>query len=117
MTKAYFTEDQKLVQPVGREPYYWNLNTMYSLEHAFNEKGYEVKANLRHDNNGKLHNAFIVERELISFFIEALFQCRIIVEVEAVGKGKANIIFVCDNPLTEIKQVIRRIPKLEGGIL
>lgn len=116
MTKAYFTEDQKLMQPI-REPNYWNLNTMYALEQAFNEKGYEVKANLRHDNNGKLHNAFIVDRDLIGIFIEALFQCRIIIEVEAVGKGKANIIFVCDNPLFEIKNVIRKIPKLEGGLL
>ena len=117
MSKAYFTEDQKLVQPVTHESSYWNINTMYAIENAFSEKGYDVKANLRHDNNGKLHNAFIVERDLISFFIEALFQCRIIVEVEAVGGGKANIIFVCDNSLFEIKQVIRRIPKLDGGIL
>lgn len=117
MSKAYFTENQKLVQPVVREPDYWNIKTMYELENAFNEKGYEVQANLRHDNNGKLHNALIVERDLISIFIEALFQCRIIVEVEAIGGGKANIILVCDNPLFEIKNAIRRIPKLDGGIL
>lgn len=116
MSKAYFTENQKLLQPV-HEPEYWNINTMYSLEETLNKRGYEVKANLRHDNNGKLHNAFIVDRDLIGIFIEALFQCRIIVEVEAVGRGKANIIFVCDNPLFEIKNAIRRIPKLDGGIL
>ena len=116
MSKAYFTEDQKLMQ-VDQEPSYWNLNTMYSLEERLDEKGYNVRANLRRDHNGKLHNAFIIDRDFVGIFIEALFQCRIIVEVEAVGRGEANIIFVCDNPLFEIKNVIKRIPKLNGGIL
>ena len=34
-------------------------------------------------------------------------------EVEAIGKDKANIIFVCDESDTRIREFIDRIPKVE----
>ena len=113
MSRAYFNEYQKTVQPVKRNPKFWDMDQIADMESKFYSKGYRfVTCNLRADHNGALHNAWTVPREHTGLLIEFLFCQRVMVEVEAVGGDKANIIFVCDDSYTLIKGFMNRIPKV-----
>lgn len=114
MSRAYFNEYQKTVQPVKNDPKFWNMSNIADMEKIFYKKGYRfVTCHSRADHNGVMHNAWVVPREHTGLLIEFLFRQRIMVEVEAVKGHNANIIFVCDDSYTLIKGFINRIPKVE----
>lgn len=118
MSGSYFTEDQKIMQPTVRTPNFWDMDAVADIEDTFYQKGYRfVHCRLRADSNGVLHNTWCVPRDQLFIFVEACFQKRVMVQVEAVGKYEANIIFVCDNSYSQIKEVIRRVPKCVGDDL
>ena len=114
MSRAYFNEYQKTIRPTVRNPNFWDMDAVADFELFFYTKGYRyVRCNLRRDHNGVLHNTWIVPREHVGVLVEFLFKQRIMVEVEATGKDKSNIIFVCDESSTRIREFIDRIPKVE----
>ena len=117
MSHAYFNEYQKTIQPVKRNPKFWNMDQIADMESKFYSKGYRfVTCNLRADHNGALHNAWTVPREHVGLLIEFLFKQRIMVETESIGKGKANIIFVCDESASRFKEFIGRLPVVEDEL-
>lgn len=117
MSSSYFNEYQKTVQPTVRKPNFWDMDAVCDMENLFYTKGYRyITCNIRRDHNGINHNTWIVPREHIGLLVEFLFRQRIIVEVEAIGKGKANIIFVCDESYGQLKRFLKGIPKVEAAL-
>ena len=114
MSRSYFNEYQKTIQPTRPRSNFWNMDQVADLEEIFYNKGYRyVTCDLRADHNGVLHNTWTVPREHVGVLIEFLFKQRIMVEVEAIRGYKAHIIFVCDDSYTLIKGFMHRIPKVE----
>ena len=106
MSRAYFTEDQKLVR-VKFPP--WTAEECYRMSEILDEKGYSVTVGvLRMGCDGKYHDSWEVWREDIPRLIEQLFRQRIVVEVQAEGKGKASINFCYDYSASQILDAVSR---------
>lgn len=108
MSRAYFTEDQKLVrfQRVA-----WTFDECILMSELMETKGYQISAASRFGCDRQPHDAWQVERKDIPQLIEQLFRQRIPVEVQAEGKGKAGIIFVYDNTASQVINAIGMFQK------
>ena len=114
MSSSYFNETHKLTQTTVKKDKFWDLSTTHEIEDTLYEKGYDTAmVVLRMDHTGTLHNALNIEREFIPIFVERFFQCRILVECMATGKGRAEIIFVCDTPGIMMLQAVRGIMRMK----
>lgn len=112
MSESYFTDDMKLLQPVEPLPL-WTPAQCRKLEEALYKKGYIVNVSMCIDHNGTLCNCWTIERDLAGFFVEQLMQRRIIIEVEPRPHFRADLIFVCKNPIQTVEKLIRNMPKGE----
>lgn len=105
MTKAYFTEDQKMVRVV-RIPWTWEEQD--TIKEILKEKGYSVKCVSRMGYDKKAHDAWEVNRDDVSQLVEELFRQRIVAEYQAEGHGKAGIIFGHDYHASDIISAVSR---------
>lgn len=116
MSRAYWNDYQKTVQPTTPRPV-WTLETRSEMEEIFESKGYYVMVTVGLCSTGELKNKWVVPRDQIGFFIEELFKRRHIVEVEPAKHNKAEIYFVCDEHPSMIFEWLYRIPKNKGDAL
>lgn len=93
MTKAYFTEDQKLVKFHTSR---WTWDEQDTIQNILREKGYNVNCVSRIACDGESHDAWQVDRDDIPQLVEELFRQRLVAEFQAEGHGKAGIIFGYD---------------------
>ena len=108
MSRAYFTEDQKLVKLV-RCPWSWDDQT--TITKILREKGYNVNCVSRYACDGKPHDAWQVERADVPQLVEELFRQRIVAEFQAEGHGKAGIIFGYDYHASSIIDAVNKFRK------
>lgn len=113
MAQSYFTDDMKLVEPTRPLPL-WSSESCTAMEEILYKKGYLVMVNVCLDHTGTLKNTWNVCRDDVGFFVEELMKRRIIIEVEPRPGYKADLIFVCNNPVVDVLNWIHRIPKHKG---
>lgn len=113
MSRAYFTEDEKMVaSPWPR----WTSKECAKIQWILvEEKGYGVDIVSRIGCDRKEHDAWQVWRKDIPQLIEQLFRQRIVVEVQAEGHNKASINFVYDYSASQIIHAVKRFQKNNGG--
>ena len=80
----------------------WTPDECRAMEKILEDKNYEIDTVSRLGCDRKFHDAWMVERKDVPRLIEQLFRQRIVVEVQAEGKGKACINFVYDYSATRI---------------
>lgn len=114
MTKAYFTENQKLFHV--KQPK-WSLEDCLLMQDILHEKGYDITSVSRVGCDGKYHDAWQVNREDMGCLIEQCFRQRITVEVQAEGHGKASINFCYDYSAAQIIDAVKSFQKNKEGIL
>lgn len=105
MTRAYFTENEKMYTPKFPA---WSMDAKLHIEEILQDKGYPVSVVARVGCDRKYHDAWQVEREDIPRLVEQLFRQRIAVEVQAEGHGKASINFVYDYSESQILAAVSR---------
>ena len=113
MSRAYFGEEDKLVY----SPYpKWTMKECDKIARIMNlEKDYPINCVSRIGSDRKWHDAWQVQREDVGRIIEQCFRQRLVVEVQAEGKGKASINFVYDYAGATIIQAVGRFQKNNRG--
>lgn len=108
MTRSYFTEDAKMrMSPWPK----WDIDECLLIEDILQKKGYRAGCVSRVACDRKFHDAWQVERKDVPRLIEQLFRQRLVVEVQADGKGKASIIFAYDYKASDIIGAVKRFWK------
>ena len=115
MTEPYYTEDQKMYKP-AKVPS-WSWEACNQIKDILYKKGYLVNTVSRVGCDRKAHHALQVRRENIPQLIEELFRQRMVVEVQAEGKGMASINFVYDYSAESVIDAVKKFRKnkLGGG--
>ena len=111
MSRAYTNNFKKITFSDGY--LYWNHDDQTYIQEKLFDKRYTATALQTLDHNAVSRNCLIVQREQIPVYIEALFQRRVTVEVEAAGSGRAHIIFVNPTPMRDVLMFINRMPRRE----
>ena len=112
MGRSYFTEDAKMFNaPVTR----WTAEECYAMQNILDKKGYFVTCVSRVGADRKYHDAWLLWREDIGRLVEQLFRHRLVVEVQAEGRGKASINFVYDTTASEILSFLPKIWRNKKG--
>jgi hypothetical protein len=112
MSRAYFTEDQKLI----RFPRVaWTFDECMLMSELMESKGYRITATSRIGCDRQPHDAWEVNRKDIPQIVEQLFRQRIPVEVQAEGRSKAGVIFVYDNSAAQVIDAIGMFQRNKGG--
>ena len=109
MSRAYFTEDQKLAKLT--HPPRWTISEQTIIEETLFDKGYFVNTVSRIACDCKWHDALQVKREDMPQLIEELFRQRLTFEVQAEGKYNASIIFCYDDHATTVISAVKRFRK------
>lgn len=112
MSRAYFGEEAKLVNPQFPK---WTGKECHKMEEILREKGYYIMTCMRIGCDMKYHDSWQVQREDMPRLIEQLFRQRIVVEVQAEGHGKASINFCYDYHAKHILSAVRRFQKNKRG--
>lgn len=110
MGRSYFTNDMKMVEPTKPLPL-WSHASCNTIEEILYDKGWFVNVGVTLDHTGTIKNTWKVSRDDVGFFCEELMKRRVIVEVEPRKGYKADLIFVCNNPIADILTWIHHIPK------
>jgi len=116
MSRAYSTEDEKLVySPFPK----WTLEEQKTIERILREKGYLVTCVTRVGCDRRWHDSWQVIRQEVPQLIEELFRQRLVVEVQAEGQYKASINFCYDYHADTVISAVHRFRKnkLNGGKL
>jgi len=94
MTEPYFTENHKMYK--FKERPRWTHKEQTRIQETLIGKGYLVNMVSRVGCDRKWHDAWQVYRADVPQLVEELFRQRLVVEVQAEGKGMASINFVYD---------------------
>lgn len=108
MTQPYFTEDQKMAYSPWPK---WTMAECDTIRETLYNKGYFINCVSRVGCDRKYHDAWEVERADVPRLIEQLFRQRIVVEVQAEGKGMASINFCYDYSASQIINAVKRFQK------
>ena len=108
MTESYPTEEQKLVK-FEFPPF--TLEESLTVHEIFRDKGYDINVVSRLGSDGRMHDAFHVERKDVPQLVEQFFRQRIAAEYQAEGKGKASIINCYDYSSETLISAIKRFHK------
>lgn len=109
MSRAYFTENQKLIDSPWPK---WTMDECMEMQEILLEKGYYVECGvMRIGCDKKFHDSWRVERHDLPRLVEQLFRRRFTVEVQAEGSGKASINFVYDYHAQEVISAVKKFWK------
>lgn len=109
MSRAYHTEDQKLVSLANVEN--WSWDDCFEIRNILEDKGYSVNCVLRIGADGEFHDALEVDRVDAPRLVEQLFRQRLVAEFQGEGHWKAAIIFSHDYPAETIIRKVGRFQK------
>lgn len=109
MSRAYHTENQKLVSLANVEK--WSWDDCFEIRDLLNDKGYFVNCVSRIGADKKWHDALQVYRADVPRLVEQCFRQRLVAEFQAEGHGMASIIFSYDYAAETIISCVSRFQK------